>query len=33
MIPVLDPSTRQVVVYRIVKLVAREAAGQREVND
>jgi len=32
-IPVLDPSTRQVVGYRIVRLVAREPAGQRELND
>jgi len=32
-IPVQDPSTRQVVGYRIVKLVAREPAGQRELND
>ncbi|HVP51005.1 MAG TPA: SurA N-terminal domain-containing protein [Terriglobales bacterium] len=32
-IPVADPSTRQVVGYRIVKLLAREPAGQRELND
>jgi len=32
-IPVLDPSTRQVAGYRIVKLVSREPAGQRELND
>lgn len=32
-IPVIDPSTRQVVGYRIVKLLAREPAGQRELND
>ena len=32
-IPVMDPSTRQPVGYRIVKLVAREPAGQRELND
>lgn len=32
-IPVLDPSTRQVAGYRVVKLLAREPAGQRELND
>jgi len=32
-IPVMDPASRQVVGYRIVKLLAREPAGQRELND
>lgn len=32
-IPVMDPSTRQVAGYRVVKLLAREPAGQRELND
>jgi peptidyl-prolyl cis-trans isomerase SurA len=32
-IPVMDPSARQVAGYRVVKLLAREPAGQRELND
>jgi peptidyl-prolyl cis-trans isomerase SurA len=32
-IGVLNPATRQAVGYRIVKLVAREPAGQRELSD
>jgi peptidyl-prolyl cis-trans isomerase SurA len=32
-IPVMDPSTRQAAGYRVVKLLAREPAGQRELND
>ena len=32
-IPVVDPSSRQVVGFRIIKLVAKEPAGQRELND
>ena len=32
-IPVSDPSTRQVAGFRIVKLLAREPAGQRELSD
>jgi len=32
-IPVVDPASRQVAGYRIVKLLAREPAGQRELND
>jgi peptidyl-prolyl cis-trans isomerase SurA len=32
-IPVLNPATRQVAGYRVVKLLAREPAGQRELND
>jgi peptidyl-prolyl cis-trans isomerase SurA len=32
-IPVMDPASRQVVGFRIVKLLAREPAGQRELND
>jgi peptidyl-prolyl cis-trans isomerase SurA len=32
-LPILDPSAHQVLGYRIVKLIAREAAGQRELQD
>jgi peptidyl-prolyl cis-trans isomerase SurA len=32
-LPIVDPSARQVLGYRIVKLIAREAAGQRELQD
>jgi peptidyl-prolyl cis-trans isomerase SurA len=32
-IPVVDPARRQPAAYRIVKLLAREPAGQRELND
>ena len=32
-ISVTNPSTRQVAGYRIVKLLAREPAGQRELSD
>jgi len=32
-IPVIDPGSRQVVGFRIIKLVAKEPAGQRELND
>ncbi len=32
-IPVMDPSSRQVAGFRILKLLAREPAGQRELND
>jgi peptidyl-prolyl cis-trans isomerase SurA len=32
-IPVVDPSTRQVAGFRIIKLIAKEPAGQRELND
>jgi len=32
-ISVMNPSTRQVAGYRIVKLLAREPAGQRELSD
>jgi peptidyl-prolyl cis-trans isomerase SurA len=32
-IPVMDPASRQVVGFRILKLLAREPAGQRELND
>jgi peptidyl-prolyl cis-trans isomerase SurA len=32
-IPVMDPATRQAAGYRILKLLAREPAGQRELND
>jgi len=32
-IPVMDPATRQVVGFRVVKLLAREPAGQRELSD
>jgi peptidyl-prolyl cis-trans isomerase SurA len=32
-IPVINPATRQVFGYRIVKLVAKEPAGQRELKD
>ena len=31
--PVMDPASRQVAGYRIVKLLAHEPAGQRELND
>jgi peptidyl-prolyl cis-trans isomerase SurA len=32
-LPIVDPSARQVLGYRIVKLIAKEAAGQRELQD
>lgn len=32
-IPVVDPGSRQVVGFRIIRLVAKEPAGQRELND
>jgi peptidyl-prolyl cis-trans isomerase SurA len=32
-IPLVDPTTHQPVGYRIVKLVGKEAAGQRDLND
>ena len=32
-IPVINPQTRQVGAYQIVKLVSKEPAGQRELND
>jgi peptidyl-prolyl cis-trans isomerase SurA len=32
-IPVTNPATKQVYGYRIVKLVAKEPAGQRALND
>jgi peptidyl-prolyl cis-trans isomerase SurA len=32
-IPVVDPASRQVAGFRVVKLLAREPAGQRELND
>ena len=32
-IPMMDPSSRQVAGFRVVKLLAREPAGQRELND
>ncbi len=32
-LPIVDPSAKQVLGYRIVKLIAREAAGQRELQD
>ena len=32
-IPVVDPGSRQVAGFRIIKLVAKEPAGQRELND
>jgi len=32
-IPVMDPATRQVAGFRVVKLLAREPAGQRELSD
>jgi peptidyl-prolyl cis-trans isomerase SurA len=32
-IPLLDPSTRKPVGYSIYKLISKEPAGQREIND
>jgi peptidyl-prolyl cis-trans isomerase SurA len=32
-LPIVDPSAHQVLGYRIVKLIARETAGQRELQD
>jgi peptidyl-prolyl cis-trans isomerase SurA len=32
-IPVVDPRARQVIGYQIVKLISKEPAGQRELND
>lgn len=32
-IPVVNPATQKVLGYRIVKLLGKEAAGQRDVND
>jgi len=32
-IPVVDPGSRQVAGFRIIKLIAKEPAGQRELND
>jgi peptidyl-prolyl cis-trans isomerase SurA len=32
-LPVIDPNSRQVAEYRIVKLLAKEPAGQRELKD
>lgn len=32
-IPVVEPRTKQQIGYRIVKLLGKEAAGQRELND
>lgn len=32
-LPIVDPSAKQVIGYRIVKLVAKEAAGQRDLQD
>jgi peptidyl-prolyl cis-trans isomerase SurA len=32
-IPVVNPETHQLVGYRIVKLIGKEAAGQRDLND
>jgi peptidyl-prolyl cis-trans isomerase SurA len=32
-IPVINPNDRQLVGYRIVKLIAKEPAGQRDLND
>jgi peptidyl-prolyl cis-trans isomerase SurA len=32
-IPLLDPSTRKAVGYSIYKLISKEPAGQREIND
>lgn len=32
-IPVINPETHQTVGYRIVKLIGKEAAGQRDLND
>jgi peptidyl-prolyl cis-trans isomerase SurA len=32
-VPVVNPNTRQVFGYRIVKLIAKEPAGQRELSD
>jgi peptidyl-prolyl cis-trans isomerase SurA len=32
-IPMINPSTHQAVGYMIVKLIAKEPAGQRDLND
>ena len=32
-IPMVNPESRQPVGYRIVKLIGKEAAGQRDLND
>jgi len=32
-IPVIDPGSRQVAGFRIIRLLAKEPAGQRELND
>lgn len=32
-LPIIDPGTRRTVGYRIIKLIAREPAGQRDLND
>ena|SRR2546423_1599370 len=32
-LPMVDPGTRRLMGYRIVKLIAREPAGQRDLND
>ncbi|HEY3928983.1 MAG TPA: SurA N-terminal domain-containing protein [Candidatus Koribacter sp.] len=32
-LPIMDPSSKAVLGYRIVKLIAKEAAGQRELQD
>ena len=32
-IPVINPTTRQPFGYRIIKLIGKETAGQRELND
>ncbi|WP_041855314.1 SurA N-terminal domain-containing protein [Candidatus Korobacter versatilis] len=32
-LPIVDPSNKQVLGYRILKLIAKESSGQRELND
>lgn len=32
-LPAIDPGTRQVFGYRIIRLISKEPAGQREIND
>ena len=32
-IPVINPTTRQPFGYRIIKLIGKETAGQRDLND
>jgi peptidyl-prolyl cis-trans isomerase SurA len=31
--PIVDPNSRQIAAYRIVKLLGKEASGQRELKD